>query len=42
MVKENKNRIALVKRKTSETNIEVKVDLDGKGTNSVNTGLPFL
>jgi imidazoleglycerol-phosphate dehydratase len=41
MVKENKNRIALVKRKTNETNIEVKVDLDGKGTHSVNTGLPF-
>ncbi|MDC1357211.1 imidazoleglycerol-phosphate dehydratase HisB [Pseudomonadota bacterium] len=41
MVKENKNRIALVRRKTNETNIEVKVDLDGKGTHSVNTGLPF-
>lgn len=41
MVKENNKRVALVKRKTNETNIEVKVDLDGRGKNSIDTGLPF-
>mgnify|MGYP006086486653 CR=1 FL=1 len=41
MIKENNDRIALVKRKTNETNIQIKVNLDGKGRNSVDTGLPF-
>jgi imidazoleglycerol-phosphate dehydratase len=41
MVKEDNNRVALVKRKTNETYIEVKVDLDGIGKNSIDTGLPF-
>ena len=41
MAKEVNNRIALVKRKTNETHIEVKINLDGKGRNSINTGLPF-
>ena len=41
MKKENENRIALVIRKTNETNIEVKVDLDGKGRGVIDTGLPF-
>ena len=29
-------------RKTKETQIEVNVDLDGRGTHAVTTGLPFL
>ncbi|MDC1375888.1 imidazoleglycerol-phosphate dehydratase HisB [bacterium] len=41
MIKDNDYRTALVKRKTNETYIEVKVDLDGKGRNSIDTGLPF-
>ena len=41
MISENDNRISLIKRKTNETHIEVKVDLDGKGINSIDTGLPF-
>ena len=41
MIKANHNRVALVKRKTNETNIEAKVNLDGKGMNSIDTGLPF-
>ena len=41
MTKFNENRIALIKRKTNETNIEVKINLDGDGTNCIDTGLPF-
>ena len=41
MKKCENNRIALVKRNTNETKIEVKINLDGKGENSINTGLPF-
>ena len=35
-------RAAKVVRKTRETNIEVSVDLDGKGTDGIDTGLKFL
>lgn len=35
-------RVARRKRKTSETNIVLKLELDGKGVSHVNTGLPFL
>ena len=35
-------RTGSVKRKTKETDIEVAIDLDGKGTSSVSTGIGFL
>jgi imidazoleglycerol-phosphate dehydratase len=34
-------RIAAIKRATKETNIEVSVDLDGKGVSNVSTGIGF-
>ena len=34
-------RRATIKRKTAETNIEVELDLDGTGTNDVNTTIRF-
>ena len=35
-------RIAEIKRKTKETEISCKLDLDGKGVNKINTGIGFL
>ena len=37
-----KTRIAEVRRKTKETEITVKLNLDGKGVYRVDTGVPFL
>ena len=37
----NKTRVSLVKRNTKETEITVKISLDGKGNYSISTGLPF-
>jgi len=34
-------RTATVERTTAETSIELRVDIDGTGTTSVDTGLPF-
>ena len=41
MKKTDNERKSIVKRNTNETKIKVEVNLDGKGINSVNTGLPF-
>ena len=41
MKKRDYDRKSFVKRNTNETQIEVKVNLDGKGINFINTGLPF-
>ncbi|MGB1217910.1 MAG: histidinol-phosphatase, partial [Saprospiraceae bacterium] len=35
------NRIGIINRKTSETNINILVDLDGNGKSEINTGLGF-
>jgi imidazoleglycerol-phosphate dehydratase len=37
-----KKRIAVVKRKTTETDITVKLDVDGSGKSKINTGIGFL
>jgi len=36
-----KNRIAKVSRKTSETNIIIEINLDGEGKYNINTGINF-
>lgn len=36
------SRQAVVERKTKETDVKVSLDLDGSGTSSSDTGLPFL
>ena len=35
-------RQALVKRKTSETDIQIRLDVDGRGKSQITTGMPFL
>jgi imidazoleglycerol-phosphate dehydratase len=35
------DRRSSIKRKTSETNIELALDIDGKGKASIKTGIPF-
>src|SRR6266849_4081115 len=35
-------RVAQVQRKTKETDVRVKLDLDGRGESRISTGLPFL
>jgi imidazoleglycerol-phosphate dehydratase len=37
-----KRRVAKIHRKTKETDIQVRLDLDGKGKAKVSTGIPFL
>ena len=41
MKKTDNERKSFVTRNTNETKINVEVYLDGKGVNSINTGLPF-
>ena len=38
----NKTRKAIVKRKTSETDIKVELVIDGSGKSRIDTGMPFL
>ncbi len=35
-------RVAQIQRKTKETDVRLKLDLDGGGQSRINTGLPFL
>ena len=35
------NRVSSLNRETNETSIIVEINLDGKGKNNINTGLPF-
>ena len=35
-------RTAEIKRKTAETDIEIKLDLDGKGSSEIDTGCGFM
>ena len=37
-----KDRIAEVKRSTAETEISVRIDIDGSGKSTVDTGIPFM
>ncbi len=37
-----KKRIAHIKRKTKETNIDLRLNLDGRGSSKISTTLPFL
>jgi len=36
------NRTATIERKTRETDIRLKLDLDGRGASSIDTGIPFM
>ena len=40
--KANSHRTASIQRKTKETDIRVSLNLDGIGSSTINTGLPFL
>src|SRR6266436_3973798 len=39
---QNSTRVGQVQRKTKETDVRVKLDLDGRGQSRISTGLPFL
>ena len=41
MSKNINKRVSVVERKTNETNISVKINLDGQGKGNIKTGLPF-
>jgi imidazoleglycerol-phosphate dehydratase len=42
MKQTNQTREASVRRKTKETDVRVKLNLDGNGSSRISTGLPFL
>src|SRR6266404_342320 len=39
---QNTTRVAQVQRRTKETDVRVRLDLDGRGESRISTGLPFL
>lgn len=41
MTNNTNKRVSVVERKTNETNISVKINLDGQGKGNIKTGLPF-
>ncbi|HPO90431.1 MAG TPA: imidazoleglycerol-phosphate dehydratase HisB [Victivallales bacterium] len=41
-MKKNQNRIAEVSRKTKETDIYIRINIDGNGKADIDTGIPFL
>ena len=41
MLNNTNRRVSFVERKTNETNISVKINLDGQGKGNIKTGLPF-
>ena len=41
MTKKTYERVSSIKRITNETQINVRINLDGSGQNSINTGVPF-
>ncbi|HSP62639.1 MAG TPA: hypothetical protein VLQ90_06635, partial [Pyrinomonadaceae bacterium] len=40
--KANRKRVSEIRRCTKETDVRVKLDLDGVGRSKIGTGLPFL
>jgi len=42
MAKKTTARVAILNRKTKETDISVSLNLDGRGRSNISTGLPFL
>lgn len=41
MAKSSSQRISSVSRKTTETDIELKLSIDGQGSSKIDTGIPF-
>jgi len=41
-MKKNPSRIAEISRKTKETDIYIRINIDGKGKTDIDTGIPFM